>query len=32
VLTLAYIALPCTLKLAAAALLWRWQAHQRRDA
>jgi GPH family glycoside/pentoside/hexuronide:cation symporter len=31
-LALAYVALPCTLKLAAAALLWRWQAHQRRDA
>lgn len=30
VLALAYVGLPCMLKLAAAALLWRWQAHERR--
>ena len=31
VLALAYVALPCVLKLAAAALLWRWQARERRS-
>jgi GPH family glycoside/pentoside/hexuronide:cation symporter len=31
VLGMAYVALPCALKLAAAALLWRWHAHQRRN-
>jgi glycoside/pentoside/hexuronide:cation symporter, GPH family len=30
VLGLAYVVLPCSLKLAAAALLWRWQTPQRR--
>lgn len=30
VLALAYVGLPCVLKLAAAALLWRWQARERR--
>ena len=30
VLALAYVGLPCVLKLAAAALLWRWQAAERR--
>jgi GPH family glycoside/pentoside/hexuronide:cation symporter len=32
VLALAYVALPCALKLVAGALLWRWQAHQWRHA
>ncbi len=31
VLALAYVGLPCALKLAAAALLWRWQARERRN-
>jgi Na+/melibiose symporter-like transporter len=30
VLALAYVGLPCVLKLAAAVLLWRWQARERR--
>jgi GPH family glycoside/pentoside/hexuronide:cation symporter len=31
VLGLAYVGLPCVLKMAAGALLWRWHAHQRRN-